>query len=36
MKSLTWDELEAIAEKEGVPVYVVLDQLALDETLGKN
>lgn len=36
MLEITWEELEAIAEKEGVPVYVVLDQLALDESVGKN
>lgn len=30
------NDLESIAEKRGVAVYVVLDEIVLDETVGKN
>ena len=33
---MTMVELEAIAKEKGVAVYVVLDQIVLDATVGKN
>ena len=36
MVEISIAELEAVAKKKGVPVYVILDQMALDESIGKN
>ena len=36
MLEITWAELEAIAKKRGVEVYVVLDEIVLNETVCLN
>ena len=36
MLEITWEDLEAIAKKRGVDVYVVLDEIVLNATIGLN